>query len=72
MTILPDDRYLSRWQRAKARAHALVADFKSWCANGNATMPEWWSPEKFERDCTKVLTEMERRGRNSTGGDYRQ
>ncbi len=60
MTILPYDKHFSRWQRAKLRAQALVRDFKGWCADGNATMPDWWNPQKAEKEYTEVLSEMEK------------
>lgn len=60
MTILPYDRYLSRWQRAKARSQTLIADFRNWCGAGNATLPDWWNPEQLGRGYTEVLSEMER------------
>jgi len=60
MTILPYDRYLSRWQRAKARFEALIADFRNWCADGNATLPDWWNPKRLERGYTEVPSEMEK------------
>lgn len=59
MTILPDDRYLSRWQRAKARFEALMADFKNWRA-GNARMSDRWKPKQLERGYTEVPSEMEK------------
>lgn len=59
MTILPYDRHLSRWQRAKARAQALMADFKNWCADGNVRLPDWWNPKQLERGYTAVLNETE-------------
>jgi hypothetical protein len=60
MTILPYKTHFSRWQRAKIRAEALVRDFKHWCAAGNATMPDWWSPEKAKKEYTEILSEMEK------------
>ena len=60
MTILPYDSHLSRWQRAKARSQALVDDFKNWCADGNARLPDSWNPDKLERDITEALAEMEK------------
>jgi hypothetical protein len=60
MTILPDDRYFSRWQRAKARSQVLMDDFKNWCADGNARLPDGWNPNRLERGFTEVLSEMEK------------
>jgi hypothetical protein len=60
MTILPYDSYLSRWQRAKARSQAFMDDFKNWCADGNARLPDSWNPAQFEKGCTEVLSEMEK------------
>ena len=60
MTILPYDRYLSRWQRAKARSQALMDDFKDWYADGNARLPDSWNPDQLEKGCTEVLSEMEK------------
>ena len=59
MTILPYDRYLSRWQRAKARSQALMDDFKNWCAEGNAHLPDSWNPDHLEKGWTEVLSETE-------------
>ena len=60
MTILPYDRYFGRWQRAKVRAQALVRDLKNWCADRNDTLPDWWNPDRAEKEYTEVLSEMER------------
>ena len=60
MTILPYDRYLSRWQRAKARSHDLMDDFKNWCADGNARLPDSWNPDHLEKGWTEVLSETEK------------
>lgn len=59
MTILPYEKHLSRWQRAKARSEALMDDFRNWCADGNARLPDGWRPGKFEKGCAEVLREME-------------
>lgn len=68
MTILPYETHFSRWQRAKARAQDLVADFKNWCADGNATLPDWWNPDRMEKDYTRVLSEMEKVMRDHKAG----
>jgi hypothetical protein len=60
MTILPYDKHLGRWQRAKIRAHGLVKDFKDWRGDGNATLPDWWNPEQLERSYAEVLAETEK------------
>ena len=60
MTILPYDRHFSRWQRAKARSQDLIDDFKNWCADGNARLPNGWNPNQLERGYTEVLSEMEK------------
>ena len=60
MTILPYDSHLSRWQRAKARSQTLMDDFKNWCAEGNARLPDSWNPDQLEKGCTEVLSEMEK------------
>jgi hypothetical protein len=44
----------------EARSQALVDDFKNWCADGNARLPDGWNPGKLERGCTEVLSEMEK------------
>jgi len=60
MTILPYEGYFSRWQRAKARSQTLMDDFKNWCADGNARLPDGWNPNRLERGYTEVLSEMEK------------
>ena len=60
MTILPYDRHLSRWQRAKARSQALMDEFKNWCAEGNARLPDSWNPDHLEKGWTEVLSEAEK------------
>jgi hypothetical protein len=60
MTILPYDRYFSRWQRAKARSQALMDDFKNWCADGNVRLPDGWNPNQLESGFTEVLRETEK------------
>jgi hypothetical protein len=60
MTILPHDKHLGRWQRAKARSQALLDDFKNWCTDGNARLPDGWSPDQPEQGFTEVLSETER------------
>ena len=60
MTILPFDRYLSRWQRATARSQALMDEFKNWCADGNAQLPDSWNPDQLEKGWTEVLSEAEK------------
>jgi hypothetical protein len=49
MTILPDDRYLSGWQRAKGRLQALIDHSKDWCTDDNVRLPDWWKPKQAER-----------------------
>jgi hypothetical protein len=49
MTILPDDRYLSVWQRAKARLQALIGDFRDFCAGDIVRLPDAWKPKQVER-----------------------
>jgi hypothetical protein len=49
MTILPDDRYLSVWQRAKGRLQALIRDFKDLCADDIVRLPDGWKPKQVER-----------------------
>jgi hypothetical protein len=49
MTILPDDRYLSTWQRAKARLQGLIRDFKGFCADDIARLPDGWKPKQAEK-----------------------
>jgi hypothetical protein len=50
MTILPDDRYLSVWQRAKARLLTLINGFTGWwCMDDNVRLPDWWKPDQVER-----------------------
>jgi len=49
MTILPDDRYLSVWQRAKARLRTLIEDFKYLCRDDIVRLPDAWKPKQAER-----------------------
>jgi hypothetical protein len=49
MTILPDDRYLSGWQRAKGRLQALIDNIKDFCADDIVRLPDWWKPKQVER-----------------------
>ena len=60
MTILPYDKYFSRWQRARARSQSLMQDFKSWCADGNARLPESWSPDRLQAGFAEILAEAEK------------
>ena len=60
MTILPYEKHLSRWQRAKARSQALMDDFRNWCVDGNARLPEGWSPDRLESGFTDILAEAEK------------
>jgi len=50
MTILPDDRYLSVWQRMQARLQTLIDDFKDFCADDIVRLPDWWKPKQVERN----------------------
>jgi hypothetical protein len=49
MTILPDDRYLSVWQRAKARLRTLIEDFKYFYGGDIVRLPDGWKPKQAER-----------------------
>ena len=49
MTILPDDRYLSGWQRAKARLRSLIEDFKFFNGGDIVRLPDGWKPKQVER-----------------------
>lgn len=49
MTILPDDRYLSTWQRAKARLQSLIDDLRDLCADDIVRLPGGWKPKQVER-----------------------
>lgn len=44
MTILPHDRHLSAWQRAKARLHSFMGCFKDWFAD-KSLLPDSWTPK---------------------------
>ena len=64
MTILPDDRHLSGWQRAKARLQTLIDDIKDLCAKDIVRLPDWWSPDQLERGSAEVLRETEKAMQN--------
>jgi hypothetical protein len=49
MTILPDDRYLSIWQRAIGRLHALIDTLTDWRTDDHVRLPDWWKPKQVER-----------------------
>jgi hypothetical protein len=34
-------------------------DFKNWCAEGNAHLPDSWKPDQLEKGWTEVLSETE-------------
>jgi hypothetical protein len=35
-------------------------DFKNWCADGNARLPDSWNPDQLEKGWTEVLSETEK------------
>jgi hypothetical protein len=48
-----------RWVTSRKR-RSLMDDFKNWCADGNARLPDSWNPDHLEKGCTEVLSEMEK------------
>jgi hypothetical protein len=48
-----------------APAQDLIAGFRNWCADGNARLPQGWSPDRLEAGFTEILAEGERWRENS-------